>query len=372
MPAGSATEKIEFIVAGVMAVLVFFNVAVSIPQLAESKRLSEEATAKAAALEEIEVPEKYTAGDASLPNVYVFIFDELAGTQCMQEVFGYDNTGFYDDMRALGFAVSDDCTNYKQFTMESLSGLFDLDYVFDYDTDGYLACREQFRNARFFSLMEDMGYSFYETEVNGIVGFEPRIPYGTSKEYSRTEDGYTTLDVILGKTLFTPLVDALGIIPSDYDLYNEILTYYTLSESYTVENALTFSYICCPHAPFLYDVDGDPVDEADSMNWSDARYYLEQYEYISARIVEAMQGIVQNDPGAIILVLSDHGVKANKELWNGPATTYEQSTDTFFAVYTGGRNDLGDITGLCGANVLRTVLNQEYGFGLDMIDPPAN
>jgi hypothetical protein len=368
--AGANADKIEYIVTGVMAALVVFNIVISIPQLAENKRLSGEAAVKAASLEEIEVPEKYAAEGASLPNVYIFVFDELAGTQCMQEVFGYDNTGFYDEMRAMGFSVSDDCTNYRQFTMESLSGLFCLDYAFEYDTDGYLACLERFRNARFFSLMKKMGYSLYETEVNGFVEFEPRVPYGTSKEYSLAEDGYTTLDVILGRTLFGPLVEAMGIFPKDYDLYNEILQYYTLPGSYTVENAMTFSYICCPHAPFLYDAHGNPVDKANAMNWTDTKYYLEQYEYISGRIVESMRGIVQNDPESIIIVLSDHGVKANKALWNGPSTTYEQSTDTFFAVYTGGRNDLGDITGLCGANVLRTVLNKEYEYDLEMISSP--
>ncbi len=368
---GAATVgKIEFIVTGVIAALIVFNVAVSIPQLSENKRLSAEAARKAASLEEIQIPKEYAEGTAELPNVYVFVFDELAGTQCMQEVFGYDNTGFYDDMRALGFTVSDDCTNYKQFTMEAMSGLFSMDYVFDYDTEGYFACQERFKDARLFSIMKDMGYQLCETEVAGFVDFEPRIPYGTSKEYRVTEDGYTTLDVILSRTLFGPVVDALGILPSNRDLFDEIMAYYTLPESYTYENAFTFCYICCPHAPFIYDANGGIVDEADIMNWTDSKYFLEQYEYMCGRIEQTMQGIIQNDPDAIILVLSDHGVKANKALWNGPATTYEQSTDTFFAVYTGGRDDIGDITGLCGANVLRTVLNKEYGFDLDMIGPP--
>lgn len=365
-------EKLQFIVSGVMAALILFNVVISIPQLIENKRLSEAAADKAASLEKIEVPAEYAGGGVELPNLYIFVFDELAGTKCMQEVFGYDNTGFYDDMRQMRFTVSDDCTNSKQFTMECLSGLFNLDYVFDYDTEGYFACRERFQNAKFFSLMKEMGYSLYETEVAGFVNFEPRMPYGTSKEYSQTEDGYTTLDVIMDRTLFRPLADALGIFPLNYDLFDDIMTYYTLPESYSVKNAMTFSYICCPHAPFIYDLSGNPVDKDNSMNWIDSKYFLEQYEYMCGRIVDTMQGITQNDPDAIILVLSDHGVKPNKALWNGPNTTYEQSIDTFFAVYTGGRDDLGDITGLSGANVLRTVLNMEYGFDLNMTGAPEN
>ncbi len=358
----STAGKIEFIVAGVAAALIVFNIAVSVPQFIENHRLSQTAAAKAASLEEIEIPTEA----AELPNFYIFVFDELAGTQCMQEVFGYDNTGFYDEMRALGFTISDESTNNKQFTMESLSGMFNFDYAFDYDTDGYFACREQFRNARFFTLMEQMGYHLYETEVNGFLDFEPRFQYGRSKEYRVTEDGRTTLEVILDRTLFAPLIDALGILPSNYDLFDEILTHYTLPESYGFENALTFSYICSPHAPFIYDINGEPVDEANSMNWSDSRYFLEQYEYICGRIVETMEGVIENDPDAVILVLSDHGVKANKALWNGPETTYAQSVDTFFAAYTGGRDDLGDITGLDGADVLKSVLNTQFGFGFDV------
>ena len=44
----------------------------------------------------------------------------------------------------------------------------------------------------------------------------------------------------------------------------------------------------------------------------------------------------------------------------------------FFAVYTGGRDDLGDISGLSGANVIRTVMNKEFGFDLGMVDAPEN
>jgi hypothetical protein len=135
---------------------------------------------------------------------------------------------------------------------------------------------------------------------------------------------------------------------------------------------MTFSYVCCPHAPFIYDINGDLVDYANRMDWSDSKYFLEQYEYMCGRITDTMGSIVENDPDAIILVFSDHGVKANKSLWDGPETTYEQSTDTFFAVYTGGRDDMGDITGLSGANVLRTVLNKEYGFDFDMVGAPEN
>ncbi len=41
--------------------------------------------------------------------------------------------------------------------MEALSGLFNLDYVFDYDIDGAFACGEQFHKAKFFDLMKEMG-----------------------------------------------------------------------------------------------------------------------------------------------------------------------------------------------------------------------
>ena len=366
------TEKIEYIAAGILAGLILFNIAISVPQFIENKRMSDEAAALTASLEEAQVPAQYDKEEADLPNTYIFIFDELAGTKCMNEVFGYDNTWFYNDMRELGFTVSGSCTNYKQFTLEALSGVFNLDYMLSYEKHGALACAQQLKDAKFFGLMKEMGYEMYETEVSGFVDFEKRIQNGSSKEYNITEDGKTTLDVILGRTIFGPLVGALGIYPSNYELYDEILTYYTLPESFTYENAMTFTYICCPHAPFLYDVNGDPVDEQNGMNWTDSKYFIEQYEYMCGRIKDTMQGIIKNDPDAVILVLSDHGVKSNKYLWDGPETTFEQSMDTFFAVYTGGRDDIGDISGLSGANVLRTVLNKEYGFDFEMAAAPEN
>ena len=354
-----------------MAALIIFNIVVSIKQFSENRRLSEQAAAKAASLEKIELPAEYAKGDAELPNFYIFFFDELAGTKCMKEVFDYDNTGFYNEMRGLGFAVSDKCTNYRHFTYETLSGLFNMDYVFSYEDDGAFACQEQFWNARFFSLMQEMGYSLHERNTACSVDFEPRFRYDTSKEPSETEDGYTTSEVILRRSLFAPLAEAIGVFPSEYYLINNVLNYYSHPENYKYKNALTYTNICCPHAPFLFDINGSLVDEANRMNWADPKYFTEQYAYICKRITDTMKNVIKNDPGSIIVVFSDHGVKQNKYLWNGPSVTTEQSTDTFFAVYTGGRNDLGDITGLSGANVLRAILNKEYGFHLDMTGPPT-
>ena len=244
-----------------LAGLILFNTVLSVPQLIENNKLSDKAADKAASLEQIDIPTQYSGTENDLPNIYIFIFDELAGSQCMDEVFGYDNTWFYNEMREMGFSVSDDCTNHEQFTMETLSGLFSLEYAFDYDTYGAFACRERFEDARFFHIMEEMGYDLNETETSGFVDFEPRMQYGPNWKYHTTEDGRTTIEVIADRTLLGPLAKTLGIFPDTYKLYDEILTYYTLPESYTYENAFTFTYICCPHAPFIYGIDGSPVDE---------------------------------------------------------------------------------------------------------------
>ena len=38
-----------------------------------------------------------------------------------------------------------------------------------------------------------------------------------------------------------------------------------------------------PHAPFIYDINGGTVDKEHSMDWTDSKYFLEQYEYICKR-----------------------------------------------------------------------------------------
>lgn len=366
----AASAKIVLFATIFVTALLLFNTVISLPQFSTNKRLSEQAKAKAAAQQEIKVPEKYVNGDIELPNFYIFIFDELAGAKCMQQVYNYDNAFFYENMRELGFAVSENSTNYKQFTMECLSGLFNLDYIFSYDADGYLACDQQFKNARFFSIMKKMGYTLYETEVSGFVDFEPRYRYYANKEYRTTEDGRTTLDLILDWSVFGRPVQELNIFSSTYEKYNEMFAHYMSPKSYAYRNAFTFAYVCCPHAPFIYDINGERVDDANRMNWSDPKYFLEQYEYMCGQITDIMQSVIQYDPESIIIVLSDHGVKQNKHLWDGPVTDYAQSVDTFFAVYAGGSDSLTDITNLCGADILRKVLNTQFGFNLSPVSPP--
>jgi len=71
-----------------------------------------------------------------------------------------------------------------------------------------------------------------------------------------------------------------------------------------------FAHILCPHVPFVFDSNGGLVDLKHIYNRTDKKYYLEQYIYISKKIIEVIKVIISKSPTPPIIILqSDHGLR---------------------------------------------------------------
>ena len=78
-----------------------------------------------------------------------------------------------------------------------------------------------------------------------------------------------------------------------------------------------FAHILSPHPPYIYtagcDVRRDFIYELDPDAWDFRNvremypYYLDQLRCVNTRMQEAVDLILERDPGAIIVVQSDHG-----------------------------------------------------------------
>ena len=123
---------------------------------------------------------------------------------------------------------------------------------------------------------------------------------------------------------------------------------------------LTIGYVSCPHPPFVIDEEGGAVDYRNTSNWADKSLYLNQLKYVNACMENAVDGILQNDRNAIIIIQSDHGVRYPYHMMECYGTPeYDATIETPYmqnilnCVYYQGKEM--DIEGKRGINTLRIV-----------------
>jgi len=65
----------------------------------------------------------------SKPDVYVIIVDEYAGRQELNEVFGFENNAFENELQSRGFHIVNNTTSNYNATVYSMASLFNMGYV---------------------------------------------------------------------------------------------------------------------------------------------------------------------------------------------------------------------------------------------------
>lgn len=307
-----------------------------------------------------------------LPNLYYFITDEYASFEEIQKYYGYDNSAFHDFLTERGFCVSDDSYNHYANTARSMADNVNLAPVSRWEsTDEELKALRN--NGVIYGALEGLGYDLYQL---GTIYPLPKLLEqvdGLDGGSMKTMNGETAFDVLLDFSMLRPLKTVLywRKISAAGDM--ALFDYLDDSAHYKVKNnRAVFFYICSPHPPFYYGADGQQIeDENKWTDWADQSCYLGQYQYITKRLEQTISSILANDPGAVILVQSDHGLRYHTDGVTSHTFTIAQEDQRRIlnALYFGGKQV--DISGLSGYNTLRMVLT-ELGLDYPVLEEPQD
>ena len=293
----------------------------------------------------------------ALPNLYYFIVDEYASFSEMERYYDCDNAAFHDFLTDAGFCVSDSSFNRGGGTIQNMADNMNLGPV---TTDEMTLAEytELFNNGSLYGVLEGMGYELYQ------LGSLYPLPKLLEKSSFALQSDAATMN---GETAFEILVTNSMLMPLPTMLYwrrvgasGDMAAFDWLDDPAHLDaagNRAVFLYVCCPHPPFYYDASGNPVDPANWENWVDLKYYRDQYLYVTKRLTTTVSTILANDPGAVILLQSDHGLRYHEDS-DLPHTFWIETEDQrqiFNALYVGG--SYVDITGLSGYNTWRALLN---------------
>ncbi len=283
------------------------------------------------------------------PNVYLLLFDEYAGLQSLKDSFNYDNSPFYEQLRNDSFQIMPIFSNYS-ITAFSMSSLFQMNYLKNLQnttTVGWKQtqqCMLDIKNAPVFNHFKNFGYdvksfSMFEVLDNKSLGANQFLLAHhrvlTHKMFHNVflkDVGFNFTNGRFASLFFQKLFLA------DLPAYSNTAESKMLN---TLENKtnpqFVYTHFLMPHYPFLYDSSGNKnalqtifKDRA----WLVKEDYISYLKYCNKKMVEMERKIIEKDPGAIIILLSDHGFR-----------------------YEGSHNDKSEFNNFCAVRNLSTSNN---------------
>jgi len=260
----------------------------------------------------------------SKPNVYYLLFDEYPGYQSLKDSFGYSNDSLYHFLQNRNFSILPTFSNYD-FTFFSMSSILNMHYVEkDYDplniTQRTLQLRlNEIRNASVVGIFEDMGYEFRNYSIFDVAG---------QHAVSDHNDFLPVHSILLtDKILHNRIIRHSGWLIQKFPLWKKKYMYqHEKNNNYSEEMVLKtsleknskpffcYSHFVLPHGPFYRDSTGRRNTDAqidDTKTWS-RELYFSYVKYANIFIRALVEKLVSNDPGAIIVVMSDHGYRSFK------------------------------------------------------------
>lgn len=288
---------------------------------------------------------------ATGPNLYIVLLDGYPRRDTLMNDMGIDNGPFEDGLSARGFDVYDDASTDRRYTdltlMTLLTGTTEgVPVDTDFGQNFQWQLRRMLSEAALPREAQEAGYEFYAIDSPaGHVTFSAgnHIQHG----------GINTLEeYMLGESLLGPAVALLWpSLPTDtlrahFEASVESLTSLVDPDAHR----LVLAHLFQPHLPFLWDAKGDPLP-APSF-WPRVNLYAAQIETMGMSLPDyaaSMQGdletlnpkllamvdeIVARDPGAVIVLFSDHGARYSLDL---KQTEWYHS---FLAARTPGHPDL--------------------------------
>lgn len=295
------------------------------------------------------------------PDIYCFVVDEFASLETMATVFHHDHAPFAQRLQAAGFFIARQSRGLYVWTPEAIAAVLNMEAVPE-KTDAAVLIKQN-KVTRF---LKQQGYRIYDFPYEGLTALddsERHFLYRPERAAIFFNDFYRTL---FEMSAFYALVEKWQ---KDEDRYARFFRERVL---YVFERLPSFVempgpkfvlvHLFSPHAPFVFDREGGMVAPEHHTDYSERKYYLEQYLYISRRLAETMEMILKRSALApIIIVLSDHGYRGSFRKPLLHVVSAAEKKKVFLAVNLPGFPYARLDASLAPHRVFRIVLNHYFG-----------
>lgn len=336
-----------------LCALILVNIVTAIPQIIQKSQNRHNAS-----VNEIVSAEKVE----DLPPIYILIFDEYGGFDCLKEYCGYDNSAFYNALETIGFNTSKYSYCRTLSTIQEIPNMLNLEQL---DTSDWPDTEKgkRFYNPKIYKYLRSKGYKINIADSWNKLDRENCDYCNDVKEISEEESIVT---YILKNTIVYPFFNTSSDLL--LETINEQFEYILNSNNTGNTEICTISYMSCPHLPWFIDSNGNSINAADARNWKKPSIYLGQLQWLNAKIIHLVDNLIKQNENCIIIMLSDHGFRYvdHMEEWYNEIVDFDRDYqfNILDAVYYKGESL--EIEGKTSIDTLIYVMNRLFNDNMQM------
>lgn len=310
------------------------------------------------------------------PDIYYIILDTYASTSTLRDHYGFDNGEFIDFLQERGFFIAQDSFSNYAVTTLSLASSLNMDYLQNLYPDlaaqpadlAYEIPKQMIEHNQVMTLLQSMGYRFIFLGSGKGISQENRF----ADEDIRCSMIDETVGRIIQSTLIWPVADQLEWMARD-DRRQRLCAFETVAGLAAVPGPkFVFAHVLAPHAPFLFDAQGNPVREQRGGPEETKAHYINQMIFINGK-VEEMVGrlLAESAVEPIIILQGDTGPPYGFEpgdVLNSPTTAiYQQNMRILNAYHLPGQHTAELRSDLSPVNTFRLIFNLYFAAGLPLL-----
>ncbi|MBI5951028.1 MAG: hypothetical protein HY865_05180 [Chloroflexi bacterium] len=331
-------------------------------------------------------PKDLSTVSTSDPDVYYIVLDAYSRADLLQEVTGFDNSEFINEMKAMGFILPACTQSNYHATLPSLTSTLNMNYLDKlppnqqylpnyYDYIPYLQQNLVMR------IFKERGYETYtfkgRFEFLNMVNSSHYYDLFAGDSNRQQIDSQNFLFIFLETTALRPALDYVDhykratddlpsflkslILTDDifsnrfYKQYQKSLYHLDILEQIPDMPGKKFVYahLYITHEPYVFTAEGD-------FRWPEAegpQGYLDQILFVNKSLPKILQSIiVKSEIPPIIVVQGDHG-------W-----TWDERRNRILSAYylpNGGSDMLYD--GISPVNTFRIIMNKYFGGNYELL-----
>lgn len=261
----------------------------------------------------------------SKPNVYFLLFDEYPGYKSLQDSFAFSNDHLYHFLKNKDFKILPTFSNYNM-TFYSMASMLNMNYInkpfkpLANTMENDQQRLNEIKNALAIQHFKAMGYSFTNYSIFDILD-QPSLK-GNSFVISQAT-------LITHKIFFNKILRDLGwhFISGRFSIpYIKYIAMHEDRNNRFIEKKLMgvkplstnrpmfiYAHFNMPHPPIFYDSAGNYLPVAsifDNRSYASKQVFLSYLKFANRKIEGMVEVLCANDPGSIIIIMSDHGYRS--------------------------------------------------------------
>ncbi len=309
----------------------------------------------------------------SFPDIYHIVLDEYTSDDVLLEDFQFDNSEFLNYLVNSNFSIPHSILANYPVTEQFLFSTLNMKYFHTENFEEYDRLETEKR------ISDNFVMKFLKQ--NGYTVIIPYSGYGPDDRFYES-DVNSCSDVLFLKNRFLTYLSRTTVL--NYFVEKQIenerrhIQLCTLSELQNIgekhdEPVYVFAHLTIPHAPYLFDKDGNPVTPQSNklkglQGWQNTDGYLNEIQFINKKMMNIITKILSESDESIIIIQGDTG---SSILNNPDISDYKKKRlSILYAIHipNADAKSFLESKNISSVNTYRIIFNNYFETNLEILD----